>query len=169
MNLASMPFNFLGGIIASLFQHNGELGPLWDDYRDGWRCLAGAQGDAGSGSEDLMSGCEGAWVDVALFIPMGGLYVVSQILLIHYASASYMFLATAFLLPLQNVVLSWRWAMGKHAGTIGPATFVAIAVVAAGMVMYAAATQRQTQREQERARGGSGVQRVDGAGGIQRA
>ena len=33
MNLASLPFNALGGILATLFQHKGELGPLWDDYR----------------------------------------------------------------------------------------------------------------------------------------
>eukprot|EP01044_Picomonas_judraskeda_P023166 COSAG03_NODE_5994_length_1135_cov_2.324324_1_plen_97_part_00 len=57
--------------------------------------------DTPSASAD---GCAGAWVDVVAFIPMGGLYIVSQILLIHFASASYMFLATAFLLPLQNVV-----------------------------------------------------------------
>ena len=55
---------------------------------------------------------------------MGGLYIVSQILLIHFASASYMFLATAFLLPLQNVVLSWRLVMGAHTGTVSAATFV---------------------------------------------
>lgn len=69
-------------------------------------------------------GCAGAWVDVIAFIPMGGLYIVSQILLIHFASASYMFLATAFLLPLQNVVLSWRLVMGAHTGTVSAATFV---------------------------------------------
>ena len=67
--------------------------------------------------------CMGAWIDVVAFIPMGGLYIVSQILLIHFASASYMFLATAFLLPLQNVVLSWRLVMGAHTGTVTAATF----------------------------------------------
>ena len=55
--------------------------------------------------------------------------------------------------------------MGSHAGTIGTATFVAIGIVTAGMLLYAVATQRQTQREQQR---GSGL-RADGAGGIQRA
>ena len=70
------------------------------------------------------NGCSGAWIDVAAFIPMGGLYIVSQILLIHFASASYMFLATAFLLPLQNVVLSWRAVMGEHTGSVTAATFV---------------------------------------------
>ena len=55
--------------------------------------------------------------------------------------------------------------MGSHAGTIGTATFVAIGVVTAGMLLYAVATQRQTQGEQQR---GSGL-RADGAGGIQRA
>ena len=68
--------------------------------------------------------CMDAWIDVVAFIPMGGLYIVSQILLIHFASASYMFLATAFLLPLQNVVLSWRLVMGVHTGTVTVATFV---------------------------------------------
>ena len=64
------------------------------------------------------NGCSGAWIDVAAFIPMGGLYIVSQILLIHFASASYMFLATAFLLPLQNVVLSWRAVLGAAADAL---------------------------------------------------
>jgi hypothetical protein len=40
--------------------------------------------------------------------------------------------------------------MGSHAGTIGTATFVAIGIVTAGMLLYAVATQRQTQREQQR-------------------
>ena len=87
--------------------------------RDGWGCLNGH-----GTPEDTSDGCSGAWIDVAAFIPMGGLYIVSQILLIHFASASYMFLATAFLLPLQNVVLSWRLVMGAHTGTVTAATFV---------------------------------------------
>jgi hypothetical protein len=32
MNLASAPFNFLGGMVAAVLQH-GNAGPLWDDYR----------------------------------------------------------------------------------------------------------------------------------------
>ena len=32
MNLASAPFNFLGGIAAAVSQH-GNTAPLWDDYR----------------------------------------------------------------------------------------------------------------------------------------
>ena len=161
MNLASVPFNVVGGIVASLWQH-GELAPLWEDYRcarrasksrrvagrrgrsrlfccslsdrgalcmpayvrvhrGGWQCLDGHNSTGGTGGA---GDCEGAWVDVVVFIPMGGLYIVSQILLIHFASASYMFLATAFLLPLQNVVLSWRLVMGDHKGTVTESTFV---------------------------------------------
>ena len=36
-----------------------------------------------------------------VFIPLGGGYVVSQVVLIHYASAAYMFLATALTLPVR--------------------------------------------------------------------
>jgi hypothetical protein len=32
MNLASAPFNFLGGMVATISQH-GDVAPLWDDYR----------------------------------------------------------------------------------------------------------------------------------------
>jgi drug/metabolite transporter (DMT)-like permease len=75
MNLASAPFNLLGAVVASLSQH-GELGPMWADYREGWGCLNGhdplahGSGSAAFGSEETV-GCDRAWVDVVLFIPMG--------------------------------------------------------------------------------------------------
>ena len=131
MNIVSIPFNTFGGAVASMVLHRGSLAPLWQDYADGWGCLLGAR-----------HGCEGAWADVVAFIPMGGLYVVSQILLIHHAGAVHMFLATALCLPLQNVVLALPAVMGAEAGRVDGWTFVGIAVTTAGLILYALAQRR---------------------------
>ena len=151
MNVASLPFNFVAGVVATLFQ-DGGLAPLWGDYGGGWGCLRGnadASMDDGSQADD--GSCVGTWVYAATFIPMGGLYLISQILVIHYAGASFMFLVTAMCLPLQNVLLAQKWAMGSHKGSLTAATYVAIVIVTIGMVAYGAASTQQRDADRDAA------------------
>ena len=159
MNVASLPFNFVAGALATLFQ-DGGLAPLWEDYGGGWGCLRGnAEWGMDDGSQADDGSCVGTWVYAATFIPMGGLYLISQILVIHYAGASFMFLVTAMCLPLQNVVLSQGWAMGSQKGTLTAATYVAIVIVTIGMVAYGAASTQQRDAGRDAAArhsGGSG-------------
>jgi len=141
MNAVSCIANFGAEVLLTLCQH-GALGPLGADLTGGARLLlapaaaptharAGGGGGGGGGG-----GVAAAWVAVLRFAPLGSLFVVSTVLLVHCGSAAVMFLVAAACLPLQNYALSLPAVMGPLAAPLSPWLWYGLVVIVSGLLSY---------------------------------
>ena len=81
-------------------------------------------------------GVAAAWVAVLRFAPLGSLFVVSTVLLVHCGSAAVMFLVAAACLPLQNYALSLPAVMGPLAAPLSPWLWYGLVVIVSGLLSY---------------------------------
>ena len=141
MNAVSCIANFGAEVLLTLCQH-GALGPLGADLTGGAHLLlapaaaptharAGGGGGGGGGG-----GVAAAWVAVLRFAPLGSLFVVSTVLLVHCGSAAVMFLVAAACLPLQNYALSLPAVMGPLAAPLSPWLWYGLVVIVSGLLSY---------------------------------
>ena len=147
MNAVSCIANFGAEVLLTLCQH-GELGPLGADLTGGARLLlapaaapthARAAGGGGGGGG---GGVAAAWVAVLRFAPLGSLFVVSTVLLVHCGSAAVMFLVAAACLPLQNYALSLPAVMGPLAAPLSPWLWYGLVVIVSGLLSYGVGAER---------------------------
>ena len=143
MNAVSCIANFGAEVLLALCQH-GALGPLGADLTGGARLLLApaaapthAKAAAGGGGGDLA-----AWVAVLRFAPLGSLFVVSTVLLVHCGSAAAMFLVAAACLPLQNYALSLPAVMGPLAAPLSPWLWYGLVVIVSGLLSYGVGAER---------------------------
>ena len=137
MNALSCLANFGAEVLLALCQH-GALGPLGADLTGGARLLlapAAAPTHARAGGTGGGGGVA-AWVAVLHFAPLGSLFVVSTVLLVHCGSAASMFLVAAACLPLQNYILSLPAAMGALAAPLSPWLWYGLVVIVSGLLSY---------------------------------
>ena len=143
MNAVSCIANFGAEVLLALCQH-GALGPLGADLTGGARLLLApaaapthAKAAAGGGGGDLA-----AWVAVLRFAPLGSLFVVSTVLLVHCGSAAAMFLVAAACLPLQNYALSLPTVMGALAAPLSPWLWYGLVMIVSGLLSYGVGAER---------------------------
>ena len=141
MNAVSCIANFGAEVLLALCQH-GALGPLGADLTGGARLLlapAAAPTNAAAGGG---GGGVAAWVAVLRFAPLGSLFVVSTVLLVHCGSAAAMFLVAAACLPLQNYALSLPAVMGPLAAPLSPWLWYGLVVIVSGLLSYGVGAER---------------------------
>ena len=125
MNLVSIPLNFIFDFVVDGFVSS----PTLDDHKDGFRCLF-----HGSGHEE----CNHAYVYATLDAPLGVMFCMSNFVLVQSVSSTYYFVVVAFILPVQNLLLSWNWLMGSSVvGEISNiSNLFGIFVVTMGLFLY---------------------------------
>ena len=103
--------------------------PTLDDHKDGFRCLF-----HGSGHEE----CDHAYVYATLYAPLGVMFCMSNFVLVQSVSSTYYFVVVAFILPVQNLLLSWNWLMGSSVvGEISNiSNLFGMLVVTLGLFLY---------------------------------
>ena len=146
MNAVSCIANFGAEVLLALCQH-GALGPLGADLTGGARLLlapaaAPTHAKAGGGGGGGGGGDLAAWVAVLRFAPLGSLFVVSTVLLVHCGSAAAMFLVAAACLPLQNYALSLPTVMGALAAPLSPWLWYGLVMIVSGLLSYGVGAER---------------------------
>ena len=105
MNLMSLPLNLIFDFIVDGF----VASPTLNDHRDGFRCLFhGTTTDDDDDDE-----CNRAYVYAMVYAPLGVMFCISNFVLVRSVSSTYYFVVVAFILPVQNLLLSWDWLMGS--------------------------------------------------------
>ena len=163
MNVVAAPFNVLIEMVIAQARV-GSLSPVHRDFAQGWGLLVGTQQysssllpgaashyGAASFSNGIVAGSAsnasngtlpiggdggGQWAIVLGFMPLGCIFIVGAVLVVHMGSATAMFLVTAACLPLQDCLLSLRSIMGSNAGSVSSFTFAGLAVIVGGLVLY---------------------------------
>ena len=163
MNVVAAPFNVLIEMVIAQARV-GSLNPVHRDFAQGWGLLVGTQqysssllpgaashdgaasfsngivagsaSNASNGTLPIGGAGDGQWAIVLGFMPLGCLFIVGAVLVVHMGSATAMFLVTAACLPLQDCLLSLRSIMGSNAGSVSSFTFAGLAVIVGGLVLY---------------------------------
>ena len=131
MNLISLPLNVIFDFISDGF----ETSTTWNDHEDGFQCLFHRSG--GSFEDDSVD-CNSAYIYAILYAPLGVMFCISNFVLVRSVSSTYYFVVVAFILPVQNLLLSWNWLMGSASnGDISNiSNLCGMVVVTLGLFLY---------------------------------
>ncbi|KAL8440585.1 hypothetical protein Efla_006863 [Eimeria flavescens] len=129
------------------------LNQLWGRLVDGGRCLFGVNSILPPGCGPAVGlacdACEGAWVEVLVYVLFNLIYNVCAMLVLKHCGATVLFLVMTVRLPLTSMAFYSKLIVGDSAVAAKPTDFFGLVILLVGLLAFRLGGQKPPREDEE--------------------